>query len=150
MKTLVPWRQRNGGFFAPLRQEMEDVFARFFPPLEETGVAQPFMPRVDVEETEKEVLVRVDLPGVDPKDVEINYNEGNLILKGEKKEVHEEKKCNYHRMERFYGQFYRDIPLPVCVNPDKIVATCCKGVITVTIPKKLEAQPKKIVIKPAE
>jgi HSP20 family protein len=149
MKSLIPWRQRNGGFLAPLRQEMEDVFERFFgEPLEETGKAlKAWAPRVDVEETDKEIVVKADLPGVDAKEVEISVGDGMLIMKGEKKEEREEKKKNYHAVERFVGKFYRELLLPPGADADKISATSAKGVITVTIPKKAEAQPKKINVK---
>lgn len=149
MKSLIPWRQRNGGFLTPFRQEMEDVFQRFFgEPLEETSKSiTAWTPRVDVEETDKEILVKADLPGVEAKDVEISVSDGALILKGEKKEEREEKKKNYHCVERFVGKFYRELALPPSADADKIAATSAKGVITVTIPKKPEAQPKKISVK---
>jgi HSP20 family protein len=148
MKTLVPWRLRNGGLLTPFRQDMEDFFGRLFEPVEENAVMQPFVPRVDVEETEKEIIVKADLPGVPSKDVEILFNDGYLVIKGEKKEMHEENKKNYHRVERFFGKFYREVPVPPGTEPEKISAVCENGVIVVTIPKKPEVQPKKIAIKP--
>ena len=105
-------------------------------------------PRVDVEETEKEILVKADLPGIDPKAIEISIENGILTIRGEKKEEKEEKKKNYHRIERFTGMFYRQIPLPTGVDADKITATNANGVVTVSIPKKPEAQPKRIAITP--
>jgi HSP20 family protein len=113
MKSLIPWRRRDFPMLEPFRREMETMFHRFFEPLEETAaVVQPWAPRVDVEETEKEIVVKADLPGVDSKGVEISVFDGSLVVKGEKKEAKEEKKKNYHRLERFVGQFYREIPLP--------------------------------------
>lgn len=148
MKSLIPW-SRSTSFMEPFRQEMDEMFQRFFPPLATNGgdAAQAWAPRVDVEETEKEVIVKADLPGVDPKDIDISVVDGSLVLKGEKRQEKEEKKKNYHRVERFFGQFYREIPLPAGTDADKIVASSTKGVIVVTIPKKAEAQPKKIVVK---
>jgi HSP20 family protein len=150
MKALIPRRPRAGGFLEPLRLEMEDLFQRFFEPWEDRGEAPAWTPRVDVEETDKEVVVKADLPGVDPKDVEVTVADGSLVLKGERKEEREEKKKSYYRVERFVGQFYRTIPLPPGTDPDKISAATAKGVISVTIPKKPEAQPKKIVVKPQD
>jgi HSP20 family protein len=148
MRSLIPWRQRNGGMLEPLRLEMEDLFNRFVMPFEAPGETYPvFAPRVDVLDTDPEIVVKVDLPGVDPKDVDVSVVGGALVLKGERKEEREEKKKGYRRFERFVGQFYREVPLPPEVDPEKIVATSSKGVITITIPKKPEAQPKKIVIK---
>jgi HSP20 family protein len=150
MKSLIPWRGIDGGPFQLLRREMDNWFEHFFPePIREIGpVAAPeWAPRVDVEETDKELVVKADLPGVDPKDVDVSVTEGALVLRGEKKEVREDKKKNYHRVERFIGKFYREIPLPAGVDPDKIAATCGKGVVTVTIPRKPEIQAK-IPVKP--
>jgi len=152
MRSLIPLRNRTERFFAPLRHEMEDLFQRFMAPLDETvfGTEPIWTPRVDVEETDKEIMVKVDLPGVDAKDVEVSVIGGTLVLKGEKKEEREEKGKSYHRTERFVGQFYREVALPPGTDPEKIEATSCKGVVKVTIPKKPEVQPKKIAVKPEE
>jgi HSP20 family protein len=103
---------------------------------------------MDVEETEKEFLVKADLPGVDPKDVDIRVVDNVLTVRGGKEEKKEERKKSYHRMERFSGQFYRAVTLPAGTDPEKVNATSANGVITITIPKRPEAQPKKIVIQP--
>jgi HSP20 family protein len=145
MRALIPWR-RTAGLLEPFRQEMEEMFETFFGPEGPGNGAKAWVPRVDVEETDKEVLVKADLPGVDPKDVEVTVTEGALILQGEKKQEKEEKTKNYHRVERFAGRFYREVPLPAGAEPEAITATSAKGVVTVAIPKKPEAQPKKIAI----
>jgi HSP20 family protein len=152
MKSLIPWRERNGGALAQLHNEMDNLFHRFIgEPLEEFGqTMKTWTPRVDIEETDKEILVKVDLPGVEPKDVDISVAEGSLIVKGEKKEEREDKKKNYHKIERFVGQFYRELPLPPAADPERITAAGAKGVITVIIPKKATAQPKKIAVKASE
>lgn len=153
MKSLIPWRRRGGGAIDTLRDELENLVERVFAePSEGNGSAlmRAWVPRTDIEETDKEILVKADLPGVEPKDVDISVADGTLILRGEKKEEKEEKKKNYRKVERFVGQFYREIPLPTGVEPDKITAACSKGVITVTIPKTPQAQPKKIAVKTQE
>jgi HSP20 family protein len=134
------------------RQEMDTMLERFFggPPAGNGGSAKAWAPRVDVEETDKEILVKADLPGVDPKDVEVSVTEDALVLRGEKKEEREEKKKNYHMTERFVGRFYREVPLPAGTEPEKITAASAKGVITVTIPKRPGAQPRKIAVKTQE
>jgi HSP20 family protein len=150
MKTLLPWRTRNGGSLDMFRNEMENMVEQFFgAPLDfsEPRALQPWAPRVDVKETDKEFVVKADLPGVEPKDVEISVADGSLVLRGEKKEEREEKKDNYHRVERFLGKFYREIPLPPGADADKVAAVSAKGVITITIPKKPEVMPKKISVK---
>ena len=149
MKSLIPWRRRIGGVFEPFRQELDELFERFFPePVESIGgeVMRAWAPRVDVEETDKEIVVRADLPGVDPKDVDISFSDGTLVIKGERKEKREEKGKNYQRTERFVGQFYREVPLPPGTDPEKITATSSKGVITVTIAKAPQAQAKKVAV----
>ena len=148
MKSLIPWR-RTTGVLDPFRVEMEDLFQRFFGPAEGegNGLTKVWAPRVDVVETEKEVLVKAELPGVDPKEVELTVHDGVLTLRGEKKDEKEEKKKEYHRVERFFGQFYREVPLPAGADAEKITATSAQGVITIAIPKKPEIQPKKIAIK---
>ena len=146
--ALSPYR-RGVNLFDSFRREMEDLFERF---LGEDGSAPAsvaaWAPRVDVEETEKEFVVKADLPGVDPKDVDIQVVDNVLTLRGGKEEKKEEKKKNYHRIERFSGQFYRAIGLPAGADADKVTATTSNGTITVTIPKKPEAQPKKITVQP--
>jgi HSP20 family protein len=144
--ALTPYR-RGVNLFESFRNEFEDLFDKFFGDEAGNGAAmKAWAPRVDVEETEKEIMVRADLPGVDPKDVDIQVVDNVLTVRGEKKEQKEEKKKNYHRMERFAGSFYRAIPLPAGADADKIAATSANGTVTITIPKKPEAQPKKIAI----
>ncbi len=81
MKSLIPLRHRNGGFFRPFRQEMEDLFDRYLAePFGEISEAiHTWAPRVDMEESDKEIVVKADLPGVDPKNVEISVTAGSLI-----------------------------------------------------------------------
>lgn len=104
------------------------------------------MPRVDVTETEKEIKVSAEIPGVDEKDVKVELEENALILSGEKKEEHEEKTRHGYRMERRFGSFHRVIPLPTRVESEKAKAEFRKGVLTVTVPKMEEAR-KRIDIK---
>jgi len=144
---------RRSGTLDPIRlfqREMDQVLQRFLGEVPEgagNGLTA-WAPRVDVEENDKQFLIKADLPGVDPKDVEITVAENSLILRGQKKEEREEKKKDYRMVERFEGQFYREIPLPRGVDTDKIQATTANGVLTITIPKKAEAQPKKIAVQP--
>lgn len=148
MKDLVPWRSRSSGPLVSLRHEMNDLFQRFFGEALDGGevAMEAWAPRVDMEESDKEIVIKADLPGVEPKDVEISIADNMLILKGEKKEEREIKKKNYHRTERFIGQFYRQIPLPPGADPEKVSASSSKGVITITVPKTMAAQPKKVAV----
>jgi len=149
MRSVIPWR-RNGVNVLDEFRGMENVLGRFFgEPFAEYLRTEPaaWAPRVDVEETDKEIFVTADVPGVDPKDVEVTVLDGSLIVKGEKKEEREENKKNFHRVERFTGSFYREIPLPSGTDPDKISATTTKGVLKICVPKKPEVLPKKIAVK---
>ena len=134
-----------------LRDEMDDMFSRLFGPVDETlGNRVEWAPRMDVEETDKAVLVTADLPGVDPKDIEVSVLNGELVLRGEKKQEKEEKGKNFHRMERFAGTFYRSIALPSGIDENGVTATSAKGVVTITIPKRPEAKAKKIPVQVKE
>src|SRR5262249_51812025 len=145
MSNLISRRDFN--WMEEARKEFDQVFHRFFghhlAPNGE-GAAAVWSPRMDISENEKSYIVKADLPGVDPKDVDISIRDGGLMIKGEKKAEREEKKVNFHRIERFQGSFYREIPMPSGVDENSITATTAKGVITITIPKMPEAQPKKI------
>ena len=145
--ALTPYR-RGINMFDSFRREMEDLFERFVADGPQAGPIAAWAPRVDVEENEKEFVVKADLPGVDPRDVDIQVVDNVLTLRGGKEEKKEEKRKNYHRIERFSGQFYRAIGLPTGADADKVMATTANGTVTVTIPKKPEAQPKKIAVQP--
>lgn len=104
-------------------------------------------PVVNVSETEKEITVAAELPGLEVKDVDVSLNNGSLLITGEKKFEGEEKKDNYHRIERSYGKFTRAVPLPAKVNAKGIKARFEKGVLHVTLPKaEPSAPPQKIKI----
>lgn len=108
-----------------------------------------FLPQVDVLETEKEVKVMAEIPGMEEKDVEVSLNHDILTISGEKSSENTEKTGQYHRMERVYGSFRRDIQLPSDIDPDKVKAVFTKGLLTVTLPKPAESvsRVKKISIK---
>lgn len=148
MRSLIPWRRRMELPLTPFWPEAGRLIRRFFGDLEEAAPEEEiWAPRVDVEETEKEIVVKADLPGVEPKDVEVTVSDGALVLRGERKEEHEEKGKNYRRVERFVGKFYRELPLPEGADTEKITATGAHGVLTVIVPRKAEVLPKKIPVK---
>jgi len=106
-----------------------------------------FAPRVDVSETDKEVKISAELPGMEEKDVTVEVDAETILIRGEKREEKEEKARNWHCREQTYGAFQRVIPLPVQVEGDKAKATFRKGVLAVTVPKKEDAQAKRKTIK---
>ena len=137
--------------FGSLRRDMEGLFENFsrdfgWGPPAAAGVGMA--PRVDVSETESEIKIEAELPGVDEKDVEVVLSDGRLTIKGEKKQEKEEKKKDYHMVERSYGSFARSIALPFEADPNQVKASFAKGVLTVTVPKppQVKAKQKKIAI----
>jgi HSP20 family protein len=137
--------------FASLRRDMERLFEDFSrdvgwrpPTIAGTAVA----PRIDVSETDTEIKIEAEMPGVDEKDVEVVLSNGRLTIKGEKKLEKEEKKQEYYLHERSYGAFARSVGLPFEADPDQVKATFAKGVLTVTVPKppEVKAKQKKIPI----
>ncbi|GAB4577963.1 MAG: Hsp20/alpha crystallin family protein [Anaerolineales bacterium] len=110
-----------------------------------------FNPNVDISETDKEIKLEAELPGLDEKDIEISISEDVLTIKGEKHQESERKDRNYYYAERSYGTFTRQFALPNAVDENKIEATFKKGVLTVTMPKRPEVveQRKRIAIKSA-
>jgi HSP20 family protein len=103
-------------------------------------------PNVDIFEGENELVVKAELPGIDPKDVELNVENNVLTISGERKLEFEDKKENYHRVERAYGSFSRSFSLPRLIDENKIEADYRDGVLTVRIPKHEKAKPRQIKI----
>jgi len=106
-----------------------------------------WLPAIDVAETKNEIVVNVEIPGMDPKEFDISVSEGTLMIKGEKKQEKEEKEENYHLTERRYGTFIRSILLPQEVESDKIRASYKDGILKITLPKSEEAKKNEIKIK---
>jgi HSP20 family protein len=102
-----------------------------------------FSPRVDVAETDREVVVSAELPGLDDEDIDVSLSRGMLTISGEKKQEKEKKGRNYYRVERSYGSFQRSVPLPSEVDTGKVDAVFRKGVLTITLPKTAEAKARK-------
>jgi len=106
-----------------------------------------WLPAVDVAETKNEIVVNVEIPGMDPKEFDISLKGGTLTIKGEKKQEKVEGEENYHLVERRYGTFTRSILLPQEVESDRISAAYKNGVLTVTVPKSEGSKRKEIKIK---
>jgi HSP20 family protein len=147
--ALIPWKE--GHPLAELREEIDSIFDNFFgrgrkEGLEKWEGAGLRSPAVDMEETDKEIIVKAEMPGLEPEDFQISLTENTLTIKGEKKEEKEEKKRNYHMIERRYGSFYRSIPLPCCVETDKVDANYRKGILEITLPKAKAEKVKQITV----
>jgi HSP20 family protein len=106
--------------------------------------SRPWTPAVDIYETENELVLKADVPDVDPKNVAIQLENGTLTLKGERKFEQQQNGKGFHRIERSYGSFVRAFSLPDTVEADKVKADYKNGVLTITLPKKEVAKPKTI------
>jgi HSP20 family protein len=155
VRDLIPWGRSNNRMPAPYRdddrspflslhREMNRVFDDFF---RDFDMRLPVMggfngswPHVDLAETDKEITITAELPGMEEKDVELVLQDGVLTLRGEKRSETEDKDRQFS--ERYYGHFERRIPLDAEVQADKAEARFKSGVLTVTLPKNPEAQSK--------
>lgn len=135
--------------FEQMRREMDRLWDSFF----ERGIRRKpeevsdWFPSLDVSETKNDLVIKAEVPGMEPKDIDISLSDGVLTIKGEKKQEREEKEEDYHLIERSYGSFARSIQLPKGVQSDKIQATYKNGVLKVVLPKSEEAKKKEIKIK---
>ena len=140
---IAPFRD-----FERMRRDMDRLWNSFF----ERGTLRSeeggeWLPSLDVAETKNEIVVKAEVPGLEPKDIDISLSDGLLTIKGEKKQEREEKEENYHLVERSYGSFARSIRLPNEVQSDKINASYKNGVLKIVLPKSEEAKKKEIKIK---
>jgi HSP20 family protein len=158
MKSMIPVGSERGvsrsssNPFTALQQEIDrlfDGFSRGFATFPSFPSTRELMPSMDVSETDKEIEITTELPGLEEKDIQLNVADDVLTIRGEKKNEREESKKDYHLVERSYGSFVRSVQLPNGVNAEGIKAVMAKGVLKVTVPKPAPAQSKKIDIKSA-
>ncbi|MDP2972769.1 MAG: Hsp20/alpha crystallin family protein [Deltaproteobacteria bacterium] len=144
---LTPWRPFRD--MERMRREMGRLWDSFFEerPRRKVEEVGEWLPSLDVSETKNELVVKAELPGMDPKEIDISLSEGVLTIKDERKQEKEEKEENYHLIERSFGSFSRSIRLPRDVQGDKISASYKNGLLKVTLPKSEEAKKKEIKIK---
>ncbi|HEY6292752.1 MAG TPA: Hsp20/alpha crystallin family protein [Terriglobia bacterium] len=107
-------------------------------------------PAVDIYETEQNLVIKAELPGIDPKDVEVRVENQTLFIRGERKSEKDLKEGSYHRVERTYGAFSRSFTLPATVNTENVTAEYKDGVLTLKLAKREEAKPKTIKIQVSE
>jgi HSP20 family protein len=146
MFDLIPLRRHR----APVARPKRDLFDWFLEDFElpSFGTADGgWLPAFDVSETADEVIVKAELPGMDVKDIDLTLTDGLLTIKGERKMEKEDKRENYHRIERQFGSFSRTFNLGASVKADSIDAGYKDGILTVTLPKAEESKPKKIEVK---
>jgi len=152
LKSLIPighkWSRRDINPFNSLRQEVDRLFDDFSKDFGRFG-STALLPIIDVTETDKEIELTAELPGLEDKDVEVNIADNVLTIRGEKKAEKEQGYKNYRLLERSYGSFSRSIELPVGIDPNSIKTTLSKGVLKVLVPMPAPAVTKKADIKAA-
>lgn len=135
--------------FASLADQFDRLFGDSllrFPRFPSELAASAWLPAVDVTETDNDIVLRADLPGVDPKEVDIQVENDTLTLRGERRQEKDIKGDGYRRMERSHGTFLRSFTLPNTVDAEKIQAEYRNGVLELTLPKRAEAKPKQIKV----
>jgi len=127
---------------------MNRLFSDSFNPVtsQESLAAGSFVPPVDVYEDEQGIRLKMEVPGIEEKDIDIQMENNLLTVRGERKLESETREENYHRIERRYGSFTRSFTLPNSVNPEDVKAAYAKGVLTISLGKRAEARPKQIKV----
>jgi len=130
------------------QREFDRLFKEGFTPFVGEGElsTRTWAPPVDIYETESDIVLKAELPGIDPKDVEVKVEDNTLYLKGERKFEKEVKNESYHRVERSYGSFARSFSLPNSISAEKVKAEFKDGLLTLILPKREEAKPRTIKI----
>ena len=153
---LIPWRNKHRTDLAErsvtqLRDELTGLFERFFggPRGWDVGGLTEVAPPVDVRETEREVTVRAELPGVRAEDVRLEVTGRQLTLAGEKRAEKEEKRAGCRYSERQYGAFQRLVQLPAEVDADRVEATYQNGVLTIRLPKRPGTEARRVKVRHA-
>jgi HSP20 family protein len=130
---------------ATLQNRVNSLF-RDFNEGESAMTTASFIPAVDIYEDEKKVVLKLEVPGIEEKDLDVSVENHTLTVKGERKLENEEKQENFHRIERRYGSFYRAFTLPNTVDTENVAASYNAGVLKLELKKKPEAQPKQIKV----
>lgn len=160
--TLSLWKKRSSpqslhnGDLTRLRDEMDRTIERFFTDPFAMGMVEPkdfrfgsWLPAIDVSESDAEITIRAEMPGVPAKELDVSISCTTLTIAGEKEESSERKDEAFHHCERRFGAFRRSIDLPESADPDKVTAESDNGVITIHVAKKPGTKPKQVEIKPA-
>ncbi|MCH8325542.1 MAG: Hsp20/alpha crystallin family protein [Bacteroidetes bacterium] len=145
--TLIKWNPTSDLF--NLEKEFNKMFNKF-------GISRAdedayenavWSPLADISEDDDKYVIKLDLPGIDKKDVKLSFIDGQITISGEKKQENKEKNTKYHKVERMFGKYYRSFLFPAEIKEDKIDAQFKNGQLTITIPKADEVKPKEIEIK---
>jgi len=129
-----------------LQNRLNSVFGNISNETDNPLTTASFVPAVDVYEDDKKVVLKLEVPGIEEKDLDVRVENNTLTVKGERKFDKEEKEENFHRIERRYGSFYRAFTLPSTVDAENVDAKYENGVLKIELNKKPEAQPKQIKV----
>ena len=132
-----------------MRQEMDRIWERFTRESPSSTFEQDWHPSLDLLETEESLVAEVEVPGINPNDIDISVTPEMLTIIGKKKQKTGEQEKNYHVMERAHGRFSRSIPLPTAVNPDQVEARYKDGILRITMGKSERAKSRRIEVKTA-
>jgi HSP20 family protein len=143
MTTTARWMPQQD--LNTLHNQLNRLFEPFSRMAEEDLVAGAWVPPVDVAETQEKIIVRAEVPGMRQEDIRIEYENGMLTIRGERK-FEKQQGVTYHRIERTHGNFSRSFTLPRTIDPEKITANYREGILEVEVPKKEEAKPRQIRI----
>jgi HSP20 family protein len=157
LRSLLPTRG-NGNLarpelnvFTSLHREVDRLFAEFTRGFSTSGTpaSSNLVPSIDVSESDREIEITAEMPGLERKDVEVSLEDNILTIRGEKKieEEKQDEKKNRHLVERSYGVFYRMLELPPGIDPSTVQATMSKGVLKIKVPKPAQTEVKKIEVK---
>lgn len=159
LTNLAPWKwndtnrlARTGqDSLASLQRELGQLFEGFFDggPMHFANQGLQMAPKLDVSETDKELHVTAELPGLKEEDINVEVTGDSLRIRGEKKDERDEKQHNFHRVERSFGMFERVVPLHIEVNREQVQATYKDGILTIVLPKAVTAPvSQKVTVKP--
>ena len=145
--AIIPWARRDRNELSRLDREMGGMFDRFL-----TGLGEPFFeyrawPAVDVAEKEDSIMVRAEVPGCKPEDIDVSVYGDTLTIAGEKKDSQEEKREGFYHVESSYGSFRREVQLPTNVDEGKIDAEYKDGVLSIMLPKAEKSKAVKVKVK---
>ncbi len=143
---LVRWRPRRYAPVAPydLDQAFDRLMRSWASPVSFSEL--DWSPSIDVSETDGEIVVKAEIPGVSPEDVDISIEDNHLIVSGEKRQESRDENRNYYRLERSYGSFRRSIALPPGADADNVKASCKEGILSIVIPKGENGKSRRIEI----
>ena len=148
LRSMIPLRVNVPASFTRFENDLDQMMGRWLNPSEgDEGAGSRFTPALNLSETENSFEISVELPGLNPEDVKLEFNEGDLWITGQKSEEKEETGKAYHRIERHHGEFRRVIRLPGKIDQEKVEASYKQGVLHVSVPKSEEVKPKQIPIK---